>query len=53
LPDLQSNGIGMFSKLGDGSGANEGGIIISADTSVIYNSFNTGWGLSVRDKDRG
>ena len=53
LPDLQSNGIGMFSKLGDGSGADEGGIIISADTSVIYNSFDTGWGLSVRDKDRG
>lgn len=53
LPYLQSNGIGMFSKLGDGNGADEGGIIISADTSVIYNSFNTGWGLSVRDKDRG
>ena len=51
LPDLQSNGIGMFSKLGDGGGADEGGIIISADTSVIYNSFDTGWGLSVRDKD--
>lgn len=53
LPNLQSNGIGMFSKSGDGSGADEGGIIISADTSVIYNSFDTGWGLSVRDKDRG
>ncbi len=43
----------MFSKLGDGNGADEGGIIISADTSVIYNSFDTGWGLSVRDKDKG
>lgn len=53
LPDLQSNGIGMFSKIGGGSGADEGGIIISADTSVIYNSFDTGWGLTVRDKDRG
>lgn len=53
LPDLQSSGIGIFSKLGDGNGANEGGIIISADTSVIYNSFDTGWGLSIRDKDRG
>lgn len=51
LPDLQSNGIGMFSKIGSGDGADEGGIIISADTSVIYNSFDTGWGLSVRDKD--
>lgn len=53
LPDLQSNGIGMFSKIGSGEGADEGGIIISADTSVIYNSFDTGWGLTVRDKDRG
>lgn len=53
LPDLQSNGIGMFSKIGSGGDADEGGIIISADTSVIYNSFDTGWGLTVRDKDRG
>lgn len=53
LPDLQSNGIGMFSKIGSGNGADEGGIIISADTSVIYNSFDIGWGLTVRDKDRG
>lgn len=51
LPDLQSNGIGMFSKMN--SGDDEGGVIISADTSVIYNSFDTGWGLSVRDKDIG
>lgn len=53
LPDLQSNGIGMFSKIGSGDDADEGGIIISADTSVIYNSFDTDWGLTVRDKDRG
>lgn len=53
LPDLQSNGIGMFSKIGSGYDADEGGIIISADTSVIYNSFDTGWGLTVRDIDRG
>ena len=53
LPDLQSNGIGMFSKIGSGDGADEGGIIISADTSVIYNSFDIGWGLTVRDKNRG
>lgn len=53
LPDLQSNGLGMFSKIGEGNGADEGGIIISADTSVIYNSFDTGWGLTIRDKDRG
>lgn len=49
LPDLQSNGLGIFSNVGNGS--DEGGIIISEDTSVIYNSFDTGWGLSVRDKD--
>lgn len=52
LPDLQSNGIGIFSKEGDGAGADEGGVIISADTSVIYNSFDTGWGLTIRNKDK-
>lgn len=51
LPDLQSNGVGIFSKVGEGYDADEGGVIISADTSVIYNSFNTGWGLTIRDKD--
>lgn len=49
LPDLQSNAIGLFSRVNNDS--NEGGIILSEDTCVIYNSFNTGWGLSVRDKD--
>lgn len=49
LPDLQSNGLGIFSRVGNSS--DEGGIIISEDTSVIYNSFDTGWGLSVRYKD--
>lgn len=53
LPDLQSNGVGIFSKVGEGAGADEGGVIISADTSVIYNSFDTGWGLTIRDKDKG
>lgn len=53
LPDLQSNGVGIFSKVGEGDGADEGGVIISADTSVIYNSFDTGWGLTIRDKDKG
>ena len=52
LPDLQSNGVGIFSKVGEGDG-DEGGVIISADTSVIYNSFDTGWGLTIRDKDKG
>lgn len=51
LPDLQSNGVGIFSKVEEG--ADEGGVIISADTSVIYNSFDTGWGLTIRGKDKG
>ena len=49
LPDLQSDAIGLFSRVGNGS--DEGGIILSEDTCVIYNSFDTGWGLSVRDKE--
>jgi hypothetical protein len=49
LPNLGSNGIGIFSRVGNG--ANEGGIVLSEDTCVIYNSFAAGWGLSVRDKD--
>lgn len=49
LPDLQGNGIGIFSRTNGKE--DEGGIIISEDTCVIYNSFDTGWGLSVRDKD--
>lgn len=49
LPNLQSNAIGIFSRVGNG--ADEGGIVLSEDTCVIYNSFDTGWGLSVRDKD--
>lgn len=49
LPDLGSNAIGLFSRVGNSS--DEGGIVLSEDTCVIYNSFDTGWGLSVRDKD--
>ena len=49
LPELQSNAIGIFSRVGNDS--DEGGIVLSEDTCVIYNSFDTGWGLSVRDKD--
>lgn len=51
LPTLGADGIGMFSRFSNA--ADEGGIIISEDTSVIYNSFDTGWGLTVRDKNRG
>lgn len=51
LPTLGADGIGMFSRFNNA--VDEGGIIISEDTSVIYNSFDTGWGLTVRDTDRG
>ena len=49
LPYLENNGIGIFSRVGNSS--DEGGIVLSEDTCVIYNSFDTGWGLSVRDTD--
>ena len=49
LPSLESDAIGIFSRTGNGS--DEGGIVLSEDTCVIYNSFDSGWGLSVRDKD--
>lgn len=47
LPNLMSNAIGIFSRVGNGN--DEGGIVLSEDTCVIYNSFDAGWGLSVRD----
>lgn len=49
LPSLGSDAIGLFSRVGNDM--DEGGIVLSEDTCVIYNSFDTGWGLSVRDKD--
>lgn len=49
LPYLEKSGIGIFSRVSNGG--DEGGIVLSEDTCVIYNSFDTGWGLSVRDKD--
>ena len=48
LPRLGSNAIGIFSRANNND--DEGGIVLSEDTCVIYNSFDTGWGLSVRDK---
>ena len=44
-----SNSMGMFS----GPGGEEGAIIVSPDTCVIYNSFDQGYGFAVFDKDRG
>ena len=49
LPSLASDAIGIFS--GVGNSTDEGGIVLSEDTCIIYNSFDSGWGLSVRDKD--
>jgi hypothetical protein len=39
----------MFS----GSASEEGGVIISPDTCVIFNSFDQGYGFAIFDKDRG
>ena len=50
-PSLQSNGVGIYSRYGGSS--NEGAIIITEDTCVIYNSADTGWNFQVMDKDLG
>ena len=49
LPPIGSNGVAIFSRYGNST--DEGGIILSEDTCVIYNSFDTGWGFQVHDKD--
>ena len=50
-PSLLSNGVGIYSRYG-GDG-DEGAIIITEDTCVIYNSSDTGWNFQVMDKDMG
>lgn len=50
-PSLASNGVGIYSRYGGGS--DEGAIIITEDTCVIYNSADTGWNFQVMDKDLG
>lgn len=50
-PSLLSNGIGIYSRYGGRS--DEGAIIITEDTCVIYNSADTGWNFQVMDKDMG
>ena len=50
-PSLSTNGVGIYSCLGDTS--NEGAIIITEDTCVIYNSADTGWNFQVMDTDLG
>ncbi len=50
-PSLGSNGVGIYSRYGGSS--DEGAIIITEDTCVIYNSADTGWNFQVMDKDLG
>ena len=50
-PSLLSNGVGIYSRYGGSS--DEGAIIITEDTCVIYNSSDTGWNFQVMDKDLG
>lgn len=50
-PALLTNGVGIYSRYGGNS--DEGAIIITEDTCVIYNSADTGWNFQVMDKDLG
>lgn len=50
-PSLSTNGVGIYSCLGNTS--NEGAIIITEDTCVIYNSADAGWNFQVMDTDLG
>ena len=50
-PTLLTNGVGIYSRYGGSS--DEGAIIITEDTCVIYNSSDTGWNFQVMDKDLG
>lgn len=50
-PHLSTNGVGIYSCLGNTS--DEGAIIITEDTCVIYNSADTGWNFQVIDTDLG
>ena len=50
-PSLSTNGVGIYSCLGGTS--DEGAIIITEDTCVIYNSADTGWNFQVMDTDLG
>lgn len=50
-PSLSTNGVGIYSCLGNTS--DEGAIIITEDTCVIYNSADAGWNFQVMDTDLG
>ena len=48
-PELQTEGVGIYTCLG--GTADEGAIIITEDTCVIYNSADAGWNFQVLDTD--
>lgn len=50
-PYLHTNGVGIYSRYEGGS--DEGAIIITEDTCVIYNSAGYGWNFQVMDTDLG
>lgn len=50
-PYLSTNGVGIYSCLGDTQ--DEGAIIITEDTCVIYNSADADWNFQVMDTDLG
>lgn len=48
-PELDTEGVGIYACLG--GTADEGAIIITEDTCVIYNSADAGWNFQVLDTD--
>ena len=50
-PYLCTNGVGIYSRYENGD--DEGAIIITEDTCVIYNSADAGWNFQVMDTDLG
>lgn len=50
-PYLHTNGVGIYSRYEGGS--DEGAIIITEDTCVVYNSADAGWNFQVMDTDLG
>ena len=48
-PELETEGVGIYTCLG--GTADEGAIIITEDTCVIYNAGDTDWFLQVLDTD--
>lgn len=49
MPATTSSWLGLFARPSKSS--DEGGLLLSEDTCVIYNSFDTGYGLAVYDTD--